>query len=86
MEEKLTTREVIAIVVNDLMTIKVPASEVESIGIPISRSISNLIEVIKAMDRAGQEAQKKAAQDVQGEPEIEMKLVPKDEVPEGNRQ
>lgn len=77
----MTVRQVVEQIVKDLGAIEVRMSDIERYGIPIARSIAGLNEICKAWDM--QEAQEKAAQEE--EPEVEMKLVPMEEVPEEER-
>lgn len=55
MEERLSIEQVLEITVNLLSGISIPASLVESVGVPISRGIGNLKACLTAIEREKQE-------------------------------
>ena len=77
----MTVNEVIKHIIPVLEGIKVPMTEVETIGIPVSNVISDLKQCVAFMDSVEQEAREKAEQEERekaeqeagedGEPEVD---------------
>jgi hypothetical protein len=61
MENKLTVKDVLEIVVKRLSNINVPVSLINQIGIPVGQSISEITECLRAISNA--EEKKEGADD-----------------------
>ena len=72
MEQQVTVKEVLEQTAKMLGEISIPASLIESIGIPVARAINNLKLCTEAMDRDEAEQRKKAE-----EPQI-LEAVPEE--------
>jgi hypothetical protein len=57
-ERQMTVRDVLSEIDRQLSDLKIPAPEIESIGVVISRAISGIRICIEAMDKADAEAAK----------------------------
>ena len=58
----MTLKEVLDIVIKDLESIRIPVSELDGIGQPVARSVSNLKTCIAAMEQFDKEFKEKEAQ------------------------
>ena len=59
METKMTAKDILKDVLNILSGIKVPMTEIETIGIPVGRAINGIQICVGAMERAEQEEAQK---------------------------
>lgn len=73
MENQMTARQVVDLVIDSLGKIEVRMIDIDRYGIPIARAIAWLNEICKVWDREAREAQEK--------PEITMEMVPEEQVP-----
>ena len=72
--KQLTTLDILKDVLNILGDVKVPMSELESIGIPVGRAINGIKLCVDAMEKVEQEQQQK--QEQQQEQDNVIELVP----------
>lgn len=59
MESEMTIRDVLSVTVNLLKGVMIPAEYAESIGVPVSRSISNLNECINVIKQIEEKMEEK---------------------------
>ena len=65
----MTVNEALLKTVSDLERIKVPVTELQSIGVPIMTAVANIKSCVDAMAKAEQEAKEKAPDEEGGESE-----------------
>lgn len=65
----MTVSEVIKCVIPALESIKVPVTELDTIGRPVAAAINDLRKCVEFMDRVAQEAAEKAAQEAAADEE-----------------
>ena len=76
MEPKLTVKDVLKDVLNLLNDVKVPISEIETIGIPVGRAINGIKICIEAFERDDLEKAKQEAEKAkQDGKKVELHLV-----------
>lgn len=75
----MTVKEIVETVIEDLYSIKLPVSQLDSVGMPIKHAIQGLQLCVQAWN---EEEVKQAAQAQEDDDDVKLEVVPAEEVPE----